>query len=140
MSAQLALRIAFALIFIHGVLHTFGHANWKKATDPILGGVIKKMTGPKFPFMGVKRSMGQYFDGYGYGMSVALFLISALLWICAGAIPNDVVLVKKIVIAVAISLLIWGIDELFCFFPFAACLSLLACAATFYSFILLSQL
>ncbi len=135
-TTKILLRIAAALMLIHGLGHTIGHSGWKKSTDPIQQGVIHQMIGPKFPFMGVTRSMGEYFDGYGYACSIFMLLCTLVLWFTSGELGGSPGLAKKIILTMSVCLLAWGIDELIFFFPFAAGTSLLASACTLAAFVL----
>jgi hypothetical protein len=139
MTARLLLRITAILIFIHALLHTFGHSGWAKATDAAQQRVITEMTGPKFPFMGVMRSMGNYFDGYGYATTVFLLLVAVVSWIVSGELAGSPSLSKKIVFCLSQSLLAMGILEIIYFFPFAAGITLLATACSFSSWFLLKH-
>jgi hypothetical protein len=137
MAAKILLRIASALMLIHAIGHTFGQMGWKQSTDPIQNRVIQEMTGPKFPFMGVSRSMGNYFDGYGYSVSISILVIVLILWFVSADLRSNTLLIKKIIFMVSLSLTATGIDELIFFFPFAACTTLLASSCGFISFYLL---
>ena len=133
---KILLRIAACLMLIHGLGHTIGHSGWKNSTDPVQQGVIHQMTNPKFPFMGVTRSMGEYFDGYGYACSVAMLLCTLVLWLTSGELYRSPGLAKKMMLSMSVCLLGWGIDEIIFFFPFAAGTSLLAAACAFAAFVL----
>jgi hypothetical protein len=104
MKPKLLLRIAAALIIIHGVMHTIGHSGWKNTTNPLQKQIVSQMTGHKFPFMGTSRSVGNYYDGYGYACSIALLLIGALLLITASDLLSNVAFAKKIIITLGIGL------------------------------------
>ncbi len=97
--------------------------------------VVKKMMEEKFPFMGVSRSISEYYDGYGYCVTVALFVIAIILWLISTAASQNEnnALVKNISWTLAFGLLAWGIGELIFFFPFAAGITLLASAFIFIS-------
>ena len=139
MKPKLLLRIASILILIHGILHTTGFSQWKQDPDPAKHELIKLMTGQRFPFMGTSRNMGEYYDGFGYADSIALFLIALLLWIVSGELLSNRSLAKKIIVVVSLSLLAWAIDEFIYFFPFAAGLSLVASVCGFGSLIGLAR-
>jgi hypothetical protein len=130
MKPKLLLRIAAILIFVHSVLHTFGFRTWKEAPDPIYKSTVDGMTGHKFPFMGAIHSLGDYYEGFGYSCSIALFLIAIVLWFVSGETIHSANLSKKIIYAVGIALVAWGIDELIYFFPFAAIITLTAAVLT----------
>jgi hypothetical protein len=135
-TSKILLRIAAALMLIHGLGHTIGHSGWKNSTDPVQQGVIHQMTGPKFPFMGVTRSMGEYFDGYGYACSIAMLLCTLVLWLTSGELYHSPGLAKKMMLTMSVCLLGWGADEIIFFFPFAAATSLLAGACAVGAFLL----
>jgi hypothetical protein len=127
MKPKLLLRIAAILILIHCVLHTFGFTTWKQAPDSAYKSIVDGMVNHKFPFMGAIHSLGDFYDGFGYASSIALFLIAVLLWLVSGERTG---LSKKITIVTGIALVAWGIDELIYFFPFAAIITLTAAALT----------
>jgi hypothetical protein len=133
MKPKILLRIAAILIFIHSVLHTFGFGTWKQAPDPVYKAIVDGMTGHKFPFMGTVHSLGDFYDGFGYASSIALFLIAIVLWLVSGETSRSANLAKKIVYAVGVALVAWGIDELIYFFPFAASITLTAAILTLLS-------
>src|ERR1700745_3219202 len=113
MKPKLLLRIAAVLMFIHCVLHTIGFSGWK--TDPTRQEVIKAMTGQKLPFMGANRSMGEFYDGFGYASTISLLLIAVLLWIVSGELASRS-LAKKMILTLAVILAFWGLDEIIFFF------------------------
>ncbi|MFI5136422.1 MAG: hypothetical protein ACHQIM_01260 [Sphingobacteriales bacterium] len=138
MRPKLLLRIAAVLMFIHGVLHTFGFSGWKNEPNPVEHQVISQMTGHQFPFMGATHSLADYYDGFGYASSIALFLIAVLLWIVSGELTSNTGLAKKMIIALGIALLFWGVDEVIFFFPFATAITSLACVCSFWAVYLLN--
>lgn len=133
MKPKILLRIAAILIFIHSVLHTFGFSTWKQAPDAVYKTIVDGMTTHTFPFMGAVRSLGNFYEGFGYASSIALFLIAIVLWLVSGETSRSADLAKKIIYAVGIALVAWGIDELIYFFPFAASITLTAAALTLLS-------
>ncbi len=126
------------LLLIHLI---FDYCGWRKATDPAVRPVIAEMTGPKFPFMGAVRSMGDFYDGYGYACSIAMLLFVVLLWLIGGdeAGGSGGPLGRRLTLVAAVALLVWGIDELIFFFLFAACTTLLACLCCFIAFALMGS-
>lgn len=84
------------------------------------------MTGPKFEFMGVMRSMGDYFEGYGlilfvvYGMSIMLILSAARY------ADSNHDIVRTVLTPIGIGYVAMGIIEFVYFFPFAGSISLAA--------------
>lgn len=126
MKPKILLRSASVVMLIHCIGHTMGHSTWKQPTDPVQQEIVKQMTTHPFPFMGAVHTIGEYYNGYGFAATLALLLISAILWIVSGVKTGDVPMVKKILVVMTILLLGWGINELIFFFPFAAAFSLLS--------------
>jgi len=126
MNPKVLLRIAAILMLLHAIGHTIGASTWKKTPNVEKRAVIESMSAHKFPFMGVERSMAEYYDGYGFACTLALLLITAVLWITSNVAPHSIALVKNILFVMSFILLAWGIDELIFFFPFAAAFSLLS--------------
>lgn len=139
MKPKLLLRAASIVMLLHDAGHTLGALTWKQATDPAKIEVIKQMTDNKFPFMGANRSMGEFYDGYGFACTLALLLIAIILWLVSNVTEGNKDFCKKITLTVSIILLAWGIDELIFFFPFAAAFSLIASVLGFYSIVLLNK-
>jgi hypothetical protein len=126
MKSKVLLRVASIVMLLHNAGHMVGATTWKQSEDPAMQEVIRQMTENKFPFMGAVRSMGEYYDGYGFLSALAMLLIAAILWITSNATVQNAGIVKSILVVTAIALLLWGVMELFFFFPFAASFSLLA--------------
>jgi len=139
MKPKLLLRIAAVLILIHAVLHTIGFSSWKTDPDPARHQVIQLMNGQKLPFMGTSRNMGEYYDGFGYASSIALILICLLLWFTSGELLSNTSLAKKVILILSFGLLLWGVDELIYFFPFAATISLIASVCSFSALLRLNK-
>src|SRR6185436_4776750 len=125
MKPKLLLRIAAGLMIFHLAGHSFGHMNWKQDVNPERQEVINQMLGHQFPFMGAVRSMGDYYDGYGYASSIALTLMAVILWIVSGSLNEKSGLAFKITVTLTIALFLWSMVEFMFFFPFAACTTLL---------------
>lgn len=130
MKPKLLLRIASGAMLFHLLGHTYGHSTWKQATDPVKQTVISQMTDHRFPFMGNIRSMADYYDGYGWATSIGLIFFALILWFVSGAVKENTTLALKLLIATTICLVAWSIDEFIFFFPFAACITLLAAILT----------
>ena len=139
MPSKLLLRIASGLMLLHACLHTLGHSGWTKNPNLMYQEVVKKMMEEKFPFMGVSRSISEYYNGYGYCVTIALLVMAVILWLISSAAEQNNALVKNISLTLAIGLLAWGVDELIFFFPFAAGITLLASALIFISVFRLSK-
>jgi len=133
MKPKLLLRIAAVLMFFHFLGHSVGLAGWKDSADPVEHQVIQQMTGHQFPFMGAVHSLGDFYEGFGYGCSITLLLIAVLLWIISGETSTNIRLVKKMTVVIGIALLVWATDEAIYFFPFATGLSFIAGLCCFWS-------
>ncbi len=129
MKSKLLLRIASVIMFLHVLGHTIGHSGWRHADDPEKQAVIDRMNSKAFPFMGASKSMGDYYEGYGYAATITLVFFALLLWMAGSAAPNKFVTVLLWMLSA--SLLLWGIIELRYFFAFAASFSLLSALLTF---------
>ena len=131
MKPKILLRIASAVVIFHDMGHTLGAVTWRQSPDPIKQMIINQMIEHKSPFMGAMRSMGEYYEGYGYAATIALLLIGIILWLVSAVSLQNLDMVRKILIAIGVSLLLWGADELIFFFPYAAAFSLVASLLTF---------
>lgn len=128
MKEKILLRIASLLMFLHLCGHMVGALTWKHTTDPLKEVVILQMTQPKFPFMGAMRSMGEFFDGYGYATAISLLLVAVLLWFASYSLQEKIT--KKLLIVCTLFLYALSIDEFLFFFPAAAIISLIAAVLT----------
>jgi len=133
MTTKILLRIASLLMLTHLIGHSVGQNGWKKNDDPVMRQVAHWMTGPRFPFMGVSRSMGDYFDGYGYTASVTLAILSVLLWLASSKVATQGRVVRNEILVLALGLLAFSGIEFLYFFPFAAIISCLAAVLTLIS-------
>jgi hypothetical protein len=133
MKTKLLTRIASGLMLFHLLGHCIGHAGWKTSPEPAQKAIVDQMNGQAFPFMGAVRSLGDYYEGYGWICSVALLFFAIVLWLVSGAAAEARSLVSKILWTLAVCLLLMGVLELRYFFPFAAGTTLLACLLTFWA-------
>jgi len=135
MKPKILLRIASFLMLFHLIGHTFGQLGWRKADEPVKQEVIRQMTEYKFPFMGATRSMGDYFEGYGWATSIALIFFALVLWFTSGALNNNTAFIKELLVSLAICLFSWSILEFVYFFAFAGSITLLAAILTLIAYI-----
>lgn len=126
MKPKLLLRLAALCILIHLIGHFFGHFSWKETPDPVKQEVIRQMTGPRFEFMGVMRSMGDYFEGYGLILFVVYAMSIALILAAARYADSNHDIARNVLTPIGIGYLAMGTIELMYFFPFAASISLAA--------------
>ncbi|TZF83951.1 hypothetical protein FW774_10905 [Pedobacter sp. BS3] len=140
MKAKLILRIASVIMFLHLLGHMVGATTWKTNPDATVQETIKGMTEHSFVFMGAKQTLAGHHEGYGYAGALALLFFSIILWIISNADAQTKSISSKIVLVLSTILLLWGIDELIYFFPFAAAFSLISSVLGFYSLTLLKKL
>lgn len=133
MTTKILLRLASLLMLIHLIGHSFGQNGWKKNDDPVMRQVAHWMTGPRFPFMGVSRSMGDYFDGYGYIASISMAVVAVLLWLASTKTAVHGQVLRKEILVLALGLLAFSGVEFLYFFPFAAVISCTAATLTLVS-------
>lgn len=127
---SILLKTASGVMLLHTVGHCFGIFGWKKTDDPQKTEVIKMMTGPKFPFMGASRSMGDFYEGFGHAATISLILVAAVFWLVS--MHTDFAgLSVPLLWAASVYCLLLGLLELRYFFLFAASFSLLAAALGF---------
>ena len=87
---------------------------------------VNGMKQVKEPFMGALRSKADYFTGYSLIMFFVLAMSIALLWIAGNKVNDNKGVVAPFVYPVGIAYIGIGVVEFLHFFPFAACVSLLA--------------
>jgi hypothetical protein len=120
MRAKLLLRIAAVLMLLHTVGHTIGASTWNQAPNAAVKQVIDGMLNNRFEFMGRSASIADFYQGYGYGNIGVLLLISVLLWLLSTEQS------PRIILAMGLFLLFFGIVEYIYFFPLAAGFSVVA--------------
>ena len=79
MSAPLWLRLAAAVAALYALGHTLGHP-WTAPHDLMAQGVTVAMQGVHFDAAGHSRSYWEFYQGFGFAISVLLALQAALLW------------------------------------------------------------
>ncbi len=140
MKAKLILRLAAVVMFIHLLGHMIGATTWKDNPDALVQGVVKGMEEHKFMFMGATQTLAGHHDGYGLAGALALLFFAIILWIVSSADAQTKGMSSKIILVISAILLLWGIDELIYFFPFAAVFSITSSMLGFYSLTLLKKL
>jgi hypothetical protein len=78
MTATVLLRISSIISLLFAIGHSLG--GMKKWSPMGENEVLKSMSTVKFDVMGASRSYLDFFMGFGWSISVALLLQSALLW------------------------------------------------------------
>jgi hypothetical protein len=79
MSAALWLRVAAGLAALYAAGHTLGHP-WTAPHDLMAQGVTVAMQGVHFDAAGNSRSYWDFYQGFGFAISVLLALQAVLLW------------------------------------------------------------
>jgi hypothetical protein len=133
MSPKVLLRIASIILFFKAIGHTLYIVTWKETTDTLQSEIVKQMAVHKFPFGGTSRSFADYYNGFGYILSVVFMMIAITLWMVSDETKSGEKFPKKIVFITAFTLLAMGIIELLLFFPFVMILSLVAGALTLFA-------
>lgn len=127
MTPKILLRIASAIMFIHNIPHTLGHANWKNAPEEVNRRAIDAMVNNRFEFMGRQTSYANFYDGYGYGGTLTMLLAMVILWMIS---LNQTALTKQLSLATGVFLVAWAIMEYVYFFPLAAGFTIVAAVLT----------
>lgn len=130
----IALRVACVFIFIHLAGHFFGHTEWETPLDPKIQEVVNSMIVNKAEFMGVDRSMADFYNGYSYILFGVYILSIWVLWVLSMGIKKGSGTSKRAVLPFGIIFLAFGAIEFIYFFPFAAIISSLAGLLILYSF------
>jgi hypothetical protein len=123
MGSKLLLKISAVIMFLNAVAHAVQHLQWKNAVDPVYGEVVTAMTQQKFALIGEVRTMGDYFNGYGYIITIFLLLIAALLWALADISEEYPNIGLKLLIPVVLFLVVNVINALIFFNVVAAVFS-----------------
>lgn len=88
MKPKLLLRIASVLILSNAVGHSIGHFTRRQTTDPVKEQVLRQMEEHKFMFGGANRSLYEFYTGNSLCLSIALFLLTVLLWIISSEVTR----------------------------------------------------
>ncbi len=122
MTTTLLLRIASAISLLFAIGHTLGGT---KQWSPMgQNAVLEAMTTVRFDTMGANRSYLDLYMGFGWSLSIALLLQSALLWQLASLARSDATHVKPIIATFAVATLASGVVAWFFIFPVPALFSL----------------
>ena len=124
MKPKILLRIAAGLLMFHALGHALGHSTWKKTIDPVKREVINQMTSHEFEFMGEARSMGDYYEGYGFSMIFVLLMMTAIVWLVSGSVSHPRTSAKVLIPVLFCLLAFTVIDSIFFFaLPALICLA-----------------
>ena len=94
MKPVIYLRIASILTLIHSVLHTLGGVFGKPA--PGTASMVAATMRLSFPVFGVMRSYADFYKGMGLGITIALTMDAAILWLLASLANSDAARLRPI--------------------------------------------
>jgi len=115
------LRIAAVISLFFAAGHTLGGMEkWSPMGE---NEVLKAMATVRFDTMGVDRSYLDFFMGFGWTISVAILLQSALLWQMASLARSDAMQVRPMIAMFALATLASGLIAWRFIFPVPALFS-----------------
>jgi NADH:ubiquinone oxidoreductase subunit 6 (subunit J) len=127
MSTTVWLRISAIISLVFAVGHSMGGMqNWSPVAD---SPVLQSMRTVHFDVMGVNRSYLDFYMGFGYPITVSLFLQSVLLWILSNLARTHASIARPMIAAFAVASALGGLIAWRYIFPVPALLSLVLCAA-----------
>jgi hypothetical protein len=107
MTTTLLLRVASAISLLFAAGHSLGGLRkWSPMGD---NDVLKAMTTVRFETMGENRSYLDFFLGFGWSISVAMLLQTALLWQMASLARTDTAQVRPMIAVFALATLASGV-------------------------------
>jgi len=98
MTASHFLRIASGLTFVHAVLHTIG-AVISPPEPGIQESTLALMKANQFPVMGMTRSYGDFYLGFGLFVTIAFLAESAIFWQLSNLVKSDAARLRPIMIS-----------------------------------------
>lgn len=133
MSTTVWLRISAIISLVFAVGHSMGGMrNWSPVAD---NQVLQSMRTVHFDVMGVSRSYLDFYMGFGYSITVSLFLQSVLLWILSNLARTHASVARPMIAAFAVATALGGLIAWRYIFPVPALFSLVLCAALVVAFI-----
>jgi hypothetical protein len=121
MTTTLLMRIAAVISLLFTVGHTLGGLKkWSPMGD---NEVLKAMSAVRFDTMGTSRSYLEFYMGFGWSLSVALLLQSALMWQIGSLARSDAVQARPMIAMMAVATLASGLIAWRFIFPVPAAFS-----------------
>ncbi len=121
MTTTLLMRIAAVISLLFTVGHTLGGLKkWSPMGD---NEVLKAMSAVRFDTMGTSRSYLEFYMGFGWSLSVALLLQSALMWQIGSLARSDAVQARPMIAMLAVATLASGLIAWRFIFPVPAAFS-----------------
>lgn len=122
MKTTIWLRVSAIISLLFAVGHTLGGMqSWSPIADNT---VLQSMRTVHFDVMGVHRSYLDFYLGFGYSLSVSLFLQSVLLWILSNVARRDATIARPMIAAFVVAIALGGIIAWKYLFPVPALFSL----------------
>lgn len=127
MKPVIYLRIASILTLIHAILHTLGGV-FGKPPSPQAAMIAASMR-YRFEVFGVMRSYADFYRGMGLGITIALTMDAAVLWVLASMAKSDAARLRPILAVFCIGYLAFTLNSLAFFFsgPVVAELLIVLC-------------
>jgi hypothetical protein len=94
MKPVIYLRIASILTLIHSILHTIGGVFGKPPDGP--AAMVAASMRYRFEVFGVMRSYADFYRGMGLGITIALTMDAAILWLLSSMAKSDAVRLRPI--------------------------------------------
>ncbi len=121
MTTTLLLRIASVISLLFTAGHTLG--GLKKWSPMGQNDVLKAMTDVRFDTMGASRSYSDFFLGFGWSISVAMLLQTAVLWQMASLARTNPAQLRPMIAVFALATLASGVIAWRFIFPVPALFS-----------------
>jgi hypothetical protein len=114
MKPVIYLRVASILTLIHAVLHTVGGVFGK----PVSGqaAMIAASMRTRFEVFGVMRSYADFYRGMGLGITIALTMDAAVLWVLASMARSDFARLRPIMAVFCVGYIAFTLNSLTFFF------------------------
>jgi hypothetical protein len=121
MTTSLWLRVSSVVSLLFAAGHTLGgRKSWSPVGETA---VLQAMRTVRFDVFGVSRTYLDFYIGFGYSLSVFLFLQAVLLWQLARIATPDPSRVKGMIAAFAVATVIGGVLAWTFIFPLPAVFS-----------------
>ena len=123
------LRIASILTLIHSIMHTIGGTFGKPPSAQ--AAMIAASMRYRFEVFGVMRSYADFYRGMGLGITIALTMDAAILWLLASLARSDSARLRPILAVFLMGYLALALNSFTFFFsgPVIAELLIVACIA-----------
>jgi hypothetical protein len=120
MKPYVLLRVAAVVAFLYAVGHTIGMP-WAPDKSPETMAVVQAMAAHRFDAMGAKRSMQDFYVGFGISISIFMLIQAILLWMIAAQAKVDAVRARPFIAVFLIAFVANAIISAVYFFevPFA---------------------